>query len=172
MRKDDAMTHIADRSTFQPAGWHTVTPRIIVRGAAALVDFVKDVFGATGEYRPESPAELRIGDSIVMISEAGVRDPMPSCLYVYVERADEVWQRAVKAGAHSLEAPSDMPYGDRRGMVQDEWGNTWQIATHLLMSRPAGLVLRAARAVGGSRGCRDHGERSNYPRGDRDPPLF
>jgi PhnB protein len=114
---------------FQPAGWHTVTPRIIVKDAGKLVDFVKEVFGATGDYRPNVPAEMRLGDSIVMISEAGVREPSSACLYVYVENADATWQRAVKAGATSIEAPSDTPYGDRRGMVNDRWGNTWQIAT-------------------------------------------
>jgi uncharacterized glyoxalase superfamily protein PhnB len=66
-----------------------------------------------------------------MISDAGVRDRMLSCLYVYVENADETWRRAVAAGARSIETPSDMPYGDRRGMVKDQWGNTWQIATRL-----------------------------------------
>jgi uncharacterized glyoxalase superfamily protein PhnB len=124
------MTPVPDQN-FQPAGWHTVTPRIIVRGAEELIDFIESVFGATGDYRPETPAELRIGDSIIMISDAGVRDPMPSCLYVYVENADETWQRAVTAGAQSIEAPLNTPYGDRRGMVKDRWGNTWQIATRM-----------------------------------------
>jgi len=116
---------------IKPAGWPTVTPRIIVQGADKLIAFVKDVFGATGDYRPEAPAELRLGDSIIMISEAGVREPMPACLYVYVESADATWQRAVTAGAQSLETPSNTPYGDRRGMVKDQWGNTWQIATRI-----------------------------------------
>jgi PhnB protein len=74
------MTQIADRLEHQPAGWHTVTPRIIVDGAEMLVAFVKEVFGATGEYRQGAPAELRLGDSIIMISDAGVREPMPACL--------------------------------------------------------------------------------------------
>jgi PhnB protein len=125
------MTTEADSPPFQPPGWHTVTPRIVVHDAEMLVDFVKSVFGATGDYCPERPAEVRIGDSIIMISDVGVREPMPSCLYVYVESADETWQRAVRAGALSVEAPSDTPYGDRRGMVRDRWGNTWQIATRL-----------------------------------------
>ena len=106
-----------------------MTPRIVVHEAPELVEFVGHVFGATGDHRPDSPAVLHIGDSIVMISEAGVRDPTPAFLYVYVDDADETYRRAVEAGARSLEAPSDLPYGDRRGMVQDRWGNTWQIAT-------------------------------------------
>jgi PhnB protein len=120
---------MAAPSKFQPAGWHTVTPRIIVHGAEKLVAFVKNVFGAEGQYHPRAPAELRLGDSIIMISDAGVRDPMTACLYVYVESADTTWQRAIEAGAQSIESPLNTPYGDRRGMVKDPWGNTWQIAT-------------------------------------------
>jgi len=120
---------MAAPSNFQPAGCHTVTPRIIVRDAGKLVEFVKNVFGATGQYHAQAPAELRLGDSIIMISDAGVRDPMTACLYIYVESADITWQRAIAAGAHSIESPLNMPYGDRRGMVKDPWGNTWQIAT-------------------------------------------
>ena len=96
---------MSDLPTYKPAGWPTVTPRIIVRGAKNLVDFVKQVFGATGEYHPQAPAELRLGDSIIMISETGVRDTVPACLYVYVENADATWQRAIDAGAHAIEAP-------------------------------------------------------------------
>lgn len=88
------------------------------------------MFGATGDYRADRPAVLTIGDSIVMISDAGIRDPTPAFLYVYVDNTDETYRRAVEAGARSLEEPSDLPYGDRRGMVEDKWGNTWQIATH------------------------------------------
>lgn len=114
-----------------PQGWHTVTPRIIVREAQQLVEFIKHVFGATGKYQPDMPAVLAIGDSFVMISDAGIRDPAPAFLYVYVENADETYRRAVEAGARVLEEPANLPYGDRRGMVEDKWGNTWQIATHL-----------------------------------------
>jgi PhnB protein len=131
------MTQDPDGTDFRPPGWPTVTPRIIVRGAEMLVAFVKEVFGATGDYRREAPAELRIGDSIIMISETGVREPMPACLYVYVKNADLTWQQAVKAGAQSLESPSNTPYGDRRAMVKDRWGNTWQIATRMGIERPA-----------------------------------
>jgi uncharacterized glyoxalase superfamily protein PhnB len=124
------MSETSDRSRFTPDGWHTVTPRIVVRDARQLVEFVRHVFGATGDYRPDAPAVLTIGDSIVMVSDAGTRRPSPSFLYVYVADADETHRRAVAAGARSLEEPSDLPYGDRRGMVEDRWGNTWQIATH------------------------------------------
>jgi PhnB protein len=117
------------RSGFTPDGWHTVTPRIVAHDAERLVEFLKRVFGATGAYRPDRPAEMKIGDSIIMVTDAEVRDPMPAFLYVYVDDADETYRKAISTGAKSLEEPSDQPYGDRRGMVRDQWGNTWQIAT-------------------------------------------
>jgi uncharacterized glyoxalase superfamily protein PhnB len=107
-----------------------VTPRIFAEGAEALVAFIKDVFDASGEYRDSRPSELKIGDSTVMVADASARRPMPAFLYVYVGDADATYQRALAAGAVSVEAPSEMPYGDRRGMVEDRWGNVWQIATH------------------------------------------
>jgi PhnB protein len=118
------------KPAFTPQGWHTVTPRIVARDAEPLVDFIKHVFGATGDYSRERPAVLKIGDSMLMISDAGVRDPTPAFLYVYVENADETYRRAIEAGAVSLEEPTQTPYGDRRAMVEDAWGNTWQIATY------------------------------------------
>ena len=114
-----------------PEGWHTVTPRIVVREAEHLVEFLKQVFHATGEYRQALPSEIRIGDSVIMISDAGTRSPMTAFLYVYVSDTDATYRRALDAGARTLEAPSIMPYGDRRCMVEDKWGNTWQIATHM-----------------------------------------
>jgi PhnB protein len=113
-----------------PAGWHAVTPRIAVDQPRALVDFIKRVFGAIGDYQAERPTELRIGDSIVMISGVSARDAMPAFLYVYVEDTDATYQRALDAGATSVESPRELPYGDRRAMVEDSWGNAWQIATH------------------------------------------
>ena len=65
-----------------------------------------------------------------MVGSAMHRKTMPAFLYVYVEDADAVYRHALERGAVSLEEPEDMPYGDRRAMVQDPWGNTWQIATH------------------------------------------
>jgi len=112
-----------------PEGWHSVTPRIVAEDAAGLVDFVRRAFGATGELDANRPAVMRIGDSVVMIGSAGPRPAMAAFLYLYVDDADAVYRRALDAGARSLEAPTDTPYGDRRGMVEDRWGNVWQIAT-------------------------------------------
>jgi len=116
---------------FIPSGWHTVTPRIVVQNARGLVEFLKRVFDADGEYWPDRPAEVRIGDSVIMISDAGIRSSMTAFLYVYVRDSDAVYRRALSAGARSIEEPADTPYGDRRCMVEDKWRNTWQIATRL-----------------------------------------
>jgi PhnB protein len=124
-------------SQHTPEGWHSVTPRIVVQGAQQLVEFIKQVFGATGDYRPDRPSVMNIGDSMVMISDAGLRDPIPAFLYVYVADADEAYRRALEGGARSLEEPADTHYGDRRGMVEDRWGNTWQIATYVSDRSPA-----------------------------------
>jgi uncharacterized glyoxalase superfamily protein PhnB len=71
-----------------------------------------------------------------MVSDGGgIREPLAGFLYVYVEDADAVYRVAIDAGAVSIEAPTDMPYGDRRAMVQDAWGNIWQIATHRVETR-------------------------------------
>lgn len=115
---------------FQPDGWHTVTPRIITSKPEELVGFVKEVFRGVGEFQVNRPSEVRIGDSLIMISHGdGLREPMSAFLYVYVENVDETHRRAVEAGAETLELPSDLPYGDRRAMVKDAWGNLWQIAS-------------------------------------------
>jgi PhnB protein len=115
---------------YQPDGWHTVTPRIFTHDVEGLIMFLTTVFNASGEFRAGSPAEIKIGDSAVMISTDDERRPVAAFLYVYVEDADATYQRALEAGAKSLEEPRQTPYGDRRAMIEDAWGNTWQIATH------------------------------------------
>jgi PhnB protein len=116
---------------FKPDGRHSVTPRIVTDDVGGLAEFLKIVFGASGKLQSGSPTEMRIGDSVIMISDGGgMRVAMPAFLYVYVENADESYQRAIAAGAESLESPADMPYGDRRAMVRDAWANVWQIATY------------------------------------------
>ena len=76
-------------SNFALHGWHTVTPRIVTSDVAGLVGFLNAVFNATGEHRGGMPAEIKIGDSIVMISDGGGRrETIPAFLYVYVEDAD------------------------------------------------------------------------------------
>ena len=114
--------------TVPPAALRSVTPRMVVSDAAAAAAFLRAVFGATGEAGDGRPAEMRIGDSVVMVSAAGQREPFPAFLYVYVDDADEAFRRALGAGAVSLEEPFETPYGDRRAMVRDPWGNVFQIA--------------------------------------------
>ena len=113
-----------------PEGWHAVTARLFVAGAADQVNFLKHTFGATGTFRDDGPSEIHIGDSIVMVSEAGVREAMPAFLYVYLDDADGAYRRALESGASVIEEPQDMFYGDRRATVRDPFGNIWQIATH------------------------------------------
>jgi len=119
-------------SQFQPDGWPTVTPRLFTRDVDGMVGFLRSTFDASGEPHPGRPAEMRIGDSIVMVSDGGgPREASAAFLYVYVSDADEIYRRAIEAGARSIEAPIQMPYGDRRATVEDPWGNTWQIATRI-----------------------------------------
>jgi uncharacterized glyoxalase superfamily protein PhnB len=113
-----------------PAGWHSVTPRLVAHDPAALVGFLRAAFGADGEFADDRPAMMRIGDSNIMVSGAGPRGAKSGFLYVYVDDVDATYTRALAAGAVSVEAPIDLPYGDRRAMVTDPCGNDWQIATH------------------------------------------
>ena len=118
-------------TNYQPDGWPTVIPRLFTTDVGGVISFLKVVFRACGEMRTGGPAEMRIGDSLIMVSDGGgVREVRPTFLYIYVEEADETYQRALEAGALAIEEPADMPYGDRRATVQDPWGNIWQIATH------------------------------------------
>jgi uncharacterized glyoxalase superfamily protein PhnB len=109
-----------------------VTPRIVVGDVDAQVGFLRDVFDATGVVSAGRPAEIRIGDSLVMVTTDTERDLFPAFLYVYVDDADAAYGRAMRAGAESLEAPMDTPYGDRRAMVRDPFGNIFQIAHQVL----------------------------------------
>jgi PhnB protein len=114
--------------------YRSVTPRIVAEDASGVVQFLRAVFGAEGELGEGRPAELVIGDSMVMVAPATARDAFPAFLYVYVDDADETYRRAVAAGADTVETPRDTPYGDRRAMVRDPSGNLFQIA-HRLASR-------------------------------------
>jgi PhnB protein len=113
-----------------PDGWHSLTPRIVTNDVAGLVEFLRATVDATGDAPPDRPAVLRIGDSMLMISSVGPRPGTSAFLYVYVDNADDTYRYAVAAGAKSLEAPLDTPYGDRRAMVEDRYGNVWQLATY------------------------------------------
>ena len=121
----------------RPEGYHTVTPRIFVEDPVAQVAFLRAVFGAIGEVHPDRPAEIQIGDSLVMVTSASYREPFPAFLYVYVEDADAAYDSAVRAGAETVEEPIDTPYGDRRATVRDPFGNIFQIAHRRSGAEPA-----------------------------------
>lgn len=132
-----------------PEGYHSVTPYLVVEGAAGLIDFLKQAFGATEKERFLRPdglighAEVKIGDSIVMLSDAGEQGkPMHTGIHLYVEDADAVYRRALQAGATSLSEPGDQFYGDRSAGVQDPRGNTWWISTHFEDLTPEEIVER------------------------------
>jgi PhnB protein len=114
----------------KPLGWSTITPRLITSDVQGLVAFLQNAFAAEGEEAVGRPSELRIGDSLLMISDGGgIRSAMPAFLHLYVADADQTYQKALLAGAVAIEEPADMPWGDRRATVFDTWGNVWQIAT-------------------------------------------
>lgn len=114
-----------------PEGYRTITPRMAVDDVAAQVEFLREVFGGVGDVPDGRPAEIVIGDSLVMVGPTIEREAFPASLYVYVDDADETYARAVAAGATTVEAPRDTPYGDRRAMVRDLHGNLYQIAHRL-----------------------------------------
>lgn len=95
------------------------------------MEFLRQAFEATALVAPGRPAEVRVGDSLVLVSSSAEREAFAAFLYVYVADADETYRRATAAGAATLEAPLDTPYGDRRAMVRDPFGNTYQIAHRL-----------------------------------------
>jgi PhnB protein len=114
-------------------GFHTVTPYLIVKPAVELVDFVKQAFGAVESLRATGSAgglhcEVKIGDSVVMIGGGPEFDSRPAAIHLYVSDVDEVYARAIEAGATSMVAPSDQEYGERVAGVKDIGGNEWYIA--------------------------------------------
>jgi len=119
-----------------PQGFHTLTPYVITRGADAVIAFARRTFGAVLHNRHATDqnsvvhAELSLDGSMIEVSDGSEQwPPRPVCLHVFVPDADVVYQRALAAGATSLYAPIDQPYGDRECGVQDAGGNYWFIAT-------------------------------------------
>lgn len=122
-----------------PFGLHTVTPFLVVEDVATLIDFVERVFDAKPRGAPRhrqdgsvQHAEVRIGDSVVMMAEPTDDDrPMPGMLYLYVDDCDATHEKALAAGATELAEPADHPHGDRYGGIEDPCGNVWWIVTHV-----------------------------------------
>lgn len=124
-------------SSHIPEGYHSVTPYIMSTNAQATIDFLKQTFDATEKeiIRTEDGkvghGEIRIGDSIIMISDSSDQHPFnPSMLYVYVPNVDETYKRGITAGGQSLREPTDEFYGDRSAGMKDASGNQWWMATH------------------------------------------
>ena len=133
-----------------PEGYHSITPSFCVDGAQIFIDFLKEVFSAQDRFRMDGPggkvmhAELSIGDSAVMVSDAMPQWPAKSnSLYVYVDDVDATYKRALHAGATSVRAPENAFYGDRNSAIRDPFGNMWSIATHVEDVPPDELKKRA-----------------------------
>lgn len=121
-----------------PTGNNSVSPYLIVRDAKAMLEFVRKAFGAREKEALSTPdgtmmhCEVVIGDSVIMIGTAPPdMEPTNSMIHIYTEDCDAMYERAILAGAVSVQAPKDQFYGDRNGGVADQFGNYWWIATHV-----------------------------------------
>jgi PhnB protein len=145
-----------------PEGYHTATPYLIVDGAATALEFYRKAFGATERMRFAAPggkighAEITIGNSAIMLAdehpEMGYRGPQaiggtPVSIHLYVENVDEVFPRAVAAGATALRPVADQFYGDRSGTLRDPFGHVWHVATHKEDLSPEEMHRRAQAAM-------------------------
>ncbi|HVS11890.1 MAG TPA: VOC family protein [Planctomycetota bacterium] len=152
-----------------PEGFHTVTPHLVVDGAAQAIDFYKRAFGAEELGRMPAPdgkklmhAALRIGDSMLMLADdfpefcGGVaRNPKalgesPVTLHLYVQDCDAAMKRAEQAGATVTMPLADMFWGDRYGHVKDPFGHTWSIATHQRDVSPEDMDRESKKVFGGA----------------------
>ena len=134
----------------RPDGYHAVTPYLTVPGVASVLDFLERTFGAVTTDRHDLPdgrvihAELRIGDSMLMLGEPKTPDgARPSNLYVYVDDVDAAYRRGLAAGGTSVLEPADQFYGDRNAGVRDAAGNQWWIAKHVEDVPPEEMERRA-----------------------------
>ncbi len=145
-------------------GFHSVTPYLVVKGAARAIDYYKKAFNASVPVRMDGPdgkvihAELQIGDSRIMLGEenpamgqgsssATTIGDSPMSLYVYVPDVDRVFGEAVAAGAKTLKPVQDQFYGDRTGFLQDPFGHYWCIATHVEDVTPEQMKERMSKMM-------------------------
>jgi len=144
-----------------PAGYYSVTPYLVVRGAAKAIDFYKRAFGAKENLRMNGPdgrvahAEITIGNSIVMMGDEmpqiGATAPQTiggtaSSLFIYTKDVDQLYAKAVSAGCSSEQAPTDMFWGDRYAKLVDPFGHKWSMATHIEDLSPKEMAKRGAEA--------------------------
>jgi PhnB protein len=145
-----------------PEGYHTVTPYLIVKGAARALEFYKKAFNATELYRMEGPggtighAEFQIGDSRIMIADEfpdmGARSPetiggSPVGLCIYIEDVDALFKQALAAGGKQERPVVDQFYGDRSGTLRDPFGHQWTLATHKEDVSPEEMKRRMEEAM-------------------------
>ncbi len=141
-----------------PEGYHSVTPYLIINGAAEAIEFYKKAFGATELFRMDHQgrighAEIKIGDSPVMLSdeypEMGYTGPKslggtPVSLMIYVEDVDTVYKRAIESGGIEVKPLQDQFYGDRSGTLTDPFGHVWTVSTHKEDVTPEEIEKRLA----------------------------
>lgn len=151
------MTTDMNQASGIPSGFHSLTPHLVVAGGAAAIDFYKKAFGAVEHSRLEQNgrvinAQLQIGNSMFMLvdefKEWGSNSPLalngtPVSLHLYVENADEAFQKAVTAGATGIMPVNDMFWGDRYGVLKDPFGHTWSVATKVREVTPEELKAGA-----------------------------
>jgi len=136
--KEEAMASTTRLAIQLREGFHSITPYMIVPGAAQFIEFVKQVFGAEEKLRVPTQdgsrimhAEVKVGDSVIELSDGNEQyPPRPASIHLYLPETDGAYQRALAAGATSLHPVEEMAYGERSGSVKDPFGNHWYIATH------------------------------------------
>lgn len=155
---------MADKVSYIPKDYNSVTPYLIVRGAAQAIDYYKKVFGATeimrmpGRDGKIGHAELKIGNSHIMLADeipsmgagytsAATIGGSPVSLYVYLPDVDDVVKRATTEGAKLLKPVQDQFYGDRSGFIQDPFGHLWGIATHIEDVSPKDMEERLKKVM-------------------------
>jgi len=155
---------MSDKVKYIPAGFHTATPYLIAKDAAAAIEFYKKAFGATEIERITDEAgairhgEFKIGDSPFMITDEHPDFPAwqspvsrggsPVHIYLYVEDADSMFKQAISCGATELLPIQDQFYGDRIGALTDPFGHIWNVATHIEDVAPDEIMRRAAQGKG------------------------
>ena len=150
--------------SYIPQGYNSVTPYLIIKGAAQAIEYYKKVFGATEVFRMDGPdgkvghAELQIGTSRIMLgdenpsmgeghSSAARIGASPVSLYLYIPDVDNVVERAVAEGAKIIKPVQTQFYGNRSGFIRDPFGHLWGIATHVEDVSPAELEERMKKVV-------------------------
>ena len=159
------MDDVIDRANAPTT--HTITPHLVLRGAAQAADWYQQAFGAQVGAKIPVPGgkfiqiEVRLGDSTVMLADEfpdmGVLSPLSvggtyGALHIATEDADALWERAVAAGAMVHQPLQDMFWGDRHGQVIDPFGHRWGISQHLRDVPPEEVIRAAAAMFGGQAG--------------------